>query len=353
MYVLILAGGTGTRLWPISRKSSPKQLSAIIGQETLVQATVKRVLPIVPTENIFFSTNRIYSKFIKEQLPNIPPSNIIEEPSGKNTAACIGLATMHLHQLDPEAVMVSLHSDHFITDEESLQQAILAAVEVAQQGYLATLGVTPTRPDTGYGYIKRGLKLGQYHQYEVYQVAQFLEKPDFPTAQRFVTSGEYYWNTGMFAWKISTLLEAFQEYMPKFYQQLTQIEQAIQSKQSIEPIWQQIEPQSIDVGIMEQSNKVAVVPVNFGWDDVGSWEVLYKINEKNEQNNVVLNSEHVSFDSSGLMIQGNGRFIATIGLKDIIIVDTDDALLICAKDKSQDAKKVVEWLKAHGRIELI
>lgn len=235
MFALILAGGSGTRLWPLSRASLPKQLLALTGGDTLMQMTVKRVLPILPIENIFVATNRNYGSLIKQQVPALLPGNIVEEPSAKNTAPCIGLAAAQMNRLDPTAVMASLHADHFIADEEGFRQALLAAAEVAQQGYLVTLGITPDKPETGYGYIQRGAELGKFNQHQVYQVSRFLEKPDLATAQRFVESGEYYWNSGIFIWQLSTLMQAFQEYLPEFYEQLRQIEQALAAGQAITP----------------------------------------------------------------------------------------------------------------------
>jgi mannose-1-phosphate guanylyltransferase len=353
MFALILAGGAGTRLWPRSRAALPKQLLALTGGDTMMQATVKRVLPIVPLEHIFVATNREYAPLIRAQIPGMPAENIVEEPIGKNTAPCIGLAAARMRQLDPTAVMASLHADHFIADEEGFRQALLAAAEVAQEGYLVTLGITPDKPETGYGYIKRGAELGTYNQHSVYEVSQFLEKPDLPTAERFVASGEYYWNSGIFIWQLSTLLDSFRSYMPEFYEQLGQMEQAMAAGQAIDAIWQQVRAESIDVGIMEKAAKVAVVPVNIGWNDVGSWAAIHEINQKDENGNVALEAEHLAIGTTGTLVQGNGRLIATIGLEDVVIVDSGDALLVCARDKVQDIKKVVEWLKAQGRSELL
>jgi mannose-1-phosphate guanylyltransferase len=355
MFILILAGGTGTRLWPLSRTAMPKQLLPLLrGDSSMMEATVQRVLPIVPHEHIFVATNQEYGALISRQIPELPRQNIIEEPSGKNTAPCIGLAAAHMRRIDPDAVMASLHADHFIANEEGFRQALLAAEEVARQGYLVTLGITPNKPETGYGYVQRGKSLGEYNQYAVYEVEQFLEKPDLPTAEKFVAGGQHYWNSGIFIWQLSTLLNSFSQYMPEFFDQLGQIEQALAAGQAIDAIWQDIQAESIDQGIMERAQKVAVIPVDFGWNDVGSWAAIHEINDADEQQNVVLNAEHLSFDTTGTLIQGNNkRVIATIGLEDMVIIETDDALLVCPKDRVQDIKKVVVWLDENNRTELL
>ena len=352
MYVLILAGGTGTRLWPRSRTATPKQLLNLSGGQTMMQATVKRVLPIVPVERIFVASNREYGPLIKEQIPDLPWQNIIEEPSGKNTAPCIGLAALHMN---PAEVMASLHADHFIADEEGFRQALLAAEEVAKQGYLVTLGIKPGKPETGYGYVQRADALGEFNNHIIYRAARFLEKPDLATAERFLASGEYYWNSGIFIWQISTLLDSFKNLMPEFSEQLGEIGQALEAGEAIDSIWQQIQSVSIDVGIMERAEKVAVVPVDIGWNDVGSWAAIHEINvgQSDEYNNVALDAEHISIDTEGVLIEGSGRLVATIGLKDVIIVDSGDALLVCAKDRAQDVKEVVNWLKENNRSEML
>ncbi len=353
MYALILAGGVGTRLWPRSRTSLPKQLLPLMGDRTMVQATVERILPIIPVEHIFFATNQEYGLLVKEQIPDIPGSNIVREPNPRHTAPCIGLGALHIRQLDPEAVMASLHSDHFIADEPGFRQALLAAEKLARQGYLVTLGIRPNKPETGYGYIERGSALGEYNDYPAYQVNRFLEKPDLATAEKFLASGEYYWNSGIFIWQISTLMQAFCDYMPDFHDQLKKLEQALIVGEPIDPIWQTITPESIDVGIMERAEKVAVIPVDIGWNDVGNWAAIYEIGQGDENGNVIAAADCFTFETKDCLIHGSDRLIAAIGLENVVIVDTGDALVVCARDKAQDVKKAVGWLEEKGRFDLL
>jgi mannose-1-phosphate guanylyltransferase len=247
--------------------------------------------------------------------------------------------------------MAVLTADHLIPDEPTFRQAIQAAEAMANTGRLVTLGITPTGPETGFGYIHRGDMLGRYHGLDTYCVAAFLEKPALPMAQEFYESGEYYWNSGMFIWQVSKLMAEFKTHMPVFASQLEQLRQAIfgEREDSIAQIWGQIKAESIDFGLMEKAQNVAVVPLDAGWNDVGSWAALYSELAEMTGHNVVINAEHLTTDSSGVLIQGNGKMIATIGVDNIAIIQTDDALLVCALDKTQDVKKIVTQLQDKQR----
>ena len=344
LYSLIMAGGVGSRLWPKSRSSFPKQFLNLTGGETLLQQSVRRILPLVPLERIFVVTGERYSNLVQAQLPDLPPENIVAEPVGKNTAPAIGLGALHIARLGPQDTMVVLTADHIIPDEDAFREAIQTAASVAAGGKLVTLGITPTGPSTGFGYIQRGKTLGQVGTLNAYQVQAFLEKPDLETAQQFFQSGQYYWNSGMFIWQVPTFFAAIRQHMPLLEAQLSKMKDAASTEKAAD-IWQQIKPVSIDFGLMEKAENVAVVPLNAGWNDVGSWASLYGELAQEPGQNVSVNARHLSVDCQGVMVQGNGKLVATIGLKNIVIVETDDAILVCDMDKTQDVKEIVEHLR--------
>jgi mannose-1-phosphate guanylyltransferase len=272
--------------------------------------------------------------------------------SGKNTAPAIGLGALHIAQADPQATMAVLTADHLISNETAFCQALQTAAEVAQSSQLVTLGITPTGPETGFGYIQRGEMMDHYQGGEVYKVKAFLEKPALPTAQKFCESGEYYWNSGMFIWRVATLFEALRQHMPTLAGQLEQLKEAIFNAETsciVADIWPQIESESIDFGLMEKAQNVAVVPLNAGWNDVGNWAALYYELAQELGQNVSVNAQHLSIDSQGVLVQGNGKLVVTIGLENVAIIETDDAILVCAIDKTQDVKKVVEHLKTEKK----
>lgn len=352
LYALILAGGIGTRLWPRSRVSRPKQLLNLISERSMLQETVARLEGLVPPERTVVMTNAGYAEAVREQLPQIPAENIIAEPAVRGTASAIGYAAMWIARRAPEAVMFSLHADHHIQDAEAFRQALRAAALVALDGWLVTLGVEPRYPETGYGYIERGEPLGEFEGYTAYRVVRFTEKPDEETAARFVASGRYYWNSGLFTWRVATILEALERYMPDTYARLSEIAAAMGTPDEqavMERIWPTLENQTIDYGVMERADRVAVVPVHFGWSDVGSWEALFQILGAGDDESNVVVGDHIGIDTRGSLIHSHGRLIATVGVENLVIVDADDVVLVCARGRAQDVKKIVERLERQGR----
>jgi mannose-1-phosphate guanylyltransferase len=321
----------------------------------MLQEACQRITPLVPDEKIFVVTNEAYTDVVRQQIPQVPTANIIGELEGHGTAPSIGLSTLYLKRLDPEAVMAVLTADHYIEKADGLRSALRAAAQVAEEGHLVTLGIQPNRPATGYGYIERGEKLAQVGGHDVYRVEKFTEKPDLATAQAFVESDRYYWNSGMFIWKVSTILREFQKLMPQFYAQLMEIDAALgtaEERAVLERVWPQVENETIDYGIMERAEDVAVIPVDIGWSDVGSWATLFELLPADAEGNVVV-GQHVGLDTTGCLIHSSHRLVTTIGLEGMIVVDTEDALLVCPKERAQEVRGLVEKLKEMGRDEYL
>ena len=341
-----MAGGRGERFWPKSRKNLPKQfLSLTDDGKTMIQLTVERILPLVNMEDIYIATNRDYKALVQQQLPEIPEENILCEPVGKNTAPCIGLGAVHMQKKYGDAIMMVLPSDHLIKYTSIFVNTLSDACEVAEQGEnLVTLGITPDAPETGYGYIKfmPDKTLGR-----AFAVERFVEKPNLETAKTYVASEQYLWNSGMFIWKVSTILDNMKTYLPETYEGLERIQAAIGTEQQetvLEKEFYEFQSESIDYGIMEKAKNIYILTGAFGWDDVGSWLAVGRIKASNEFGNVV--SGHVvTVNTKNSIIQGGEKLIATVGLQDVIVVDTEDALLICDKDSAGDIKKVLENLR--------
>jgi len=355
LYALIMAGGSGTRLWPYSREARPKQFLGFLSERTMLQEACQRIASLIPDDQIFVVISETYTDVVRQQIPQVPAANIIGEPEGHGTAPCIGLSALYLRRLDPEAVMAVLTADHYIEKADELRHALGAAAQVAEEGHLVTLGIQPDRPATGYGYIERGEKLARVNGHDVYQVEKFTEKPDLVTAQAFVESGRYYWNSGMFIWKVSTIWREFEKLMPQFYTQLMEIDAALgtaEERATLERVWPRVENETIDYGIMERAEDVAVIPVDIGWSDVGSWATLLELLPADGEGNVVV-GQHVGLDTTGCLIHGSRRLVTTVGLEGMIVVDTEDALLVCPKERAQEVRDLVEKLKESGREEYL
>lgn len=346
-YAVILAGGVGSRFWPFSRELEPKQFMKVIGEDSLLQSTVSRIKDAIKPSRIFIITNKIHFYEVKAQILrfNIPDENIILEPEGKNTAPAVGLCAQLISKADTDAVIAVLPADHYIKDCKEFNRVLKKAVECAKENLLVTIGVKPLQPSTGYGYIKTKGKLIKNKGY--FAVEKFLEKPKLEKAREYIKSKEYYWNSGMFVWKASVLLEEIRKYLPKLYTSLMRIHSA----DDILKVWPKIEAISVDYGIMEHSKRIGLIPASFYWTDLGSWDALREIFYKDARGNVLdgdtldLNSERICVFSRG------SRLICTVGVKDLVIADTADALLVCNKDNTQDVKKVVEALKVSKRKE--
>lgn len=351
---LIMAGGRGERFWPKSRKSLPKQfLSLTDDGRTMIQLTVERIRPLIDLEDIYISTNRAYRGLVMEQLPGIPPENILCEPVGRNTAPCIGLGAVHIAKKYEDAVMMVLPSDHLIKYNQMFLNALKDGCSIAEKGKnLVTIGITPDYPETGYGYIKF---LPQQADGNAYAVERFVEKPDMETAKEYLESEEYLWNSGMFIWKVSTILDNMKSMLPDLHQGLFNIAEAIgtdKQEMVLEKVFPELESVSIDYGVMEKAENIFILPGVFGWDDVGSWLAVERIQKSNESGNVVTGNI-ITINSKNNIIQGGKKLIAAVGLENLIIVDTEDATLICDKGNTPDIKLVLENLKICNREEYL
>ena len=351
---LIMAGGRGERFWPRSRKSLPKQfLSLTDDGKTMIQLTVERIRTLVELEDIYIATNAAYKDLVLEQIPGIPEENILCEPVGRNTAPCIGLGAVHIAKKYQDATMIVLPSDHLIKYNDIFVSTLEESIAVAEQDEnLVTIGITPNYPETGYGYIRfdSSKSIGNANKVE-----EFVEKPNLEVAKEYLASGEYLWNSGMFAWKISTILKKFEAYMPDIYEGLLKIQKSIGTELEETVLNEEFiafRSESVDYGIMEQAENIYSIPGNFGWDDVGSWLAVERIKNNNEDNNIV-NGNVVTVNTNNCIIEGSKKLIATVGLRDIIVVDTDDAILISTKENAGEIKQILAKLREIGKEEYL
>lgn len=356
---LIMAGGKGERFWPKSRTNLPKQfLSLTDDGKTMIQLTVERILPLVEMQDIYIATNQNYRELVKQQLPDLPQKNILCEPIGRNTAPCIGLGAVHMQKQCREeggedAVMLVLPSDHLIQHNDIFIKTFTEACKTAQAGpNLVTVGITPDYPEVGYGYIRYDKSSKQD---AAYRVDAFVEKPDLETAKQYLESGDYLWNSGMFVWKVSTILDCFQQFMPSTYTGLTRIQSAIGTMDEqtvLEKEFPNLESQSVDYGIMEKAQNIYILPGDFGWDDVGSWLAVGRIRE-NDENGNVLNGNVVAVHTTNCVVEGQRKLIATVGLDNMVVIDTEDAILISTKENAGEIKQILAKLREQNQTQYL
>ncbi len=347
MKIIILAGGSGTRLWPVSRARSPKQVQPLFGKKTLLQITYSRIKKGFKETDIFISTSQKHLKDIRKQLPKIKKSQLIVEPVAKNTAAAIGLACITLAKKDPKSIIATVNSDHFIKDEKEYLRLIKLAGQTIQKypDHLVLLGINPTYPDTGLGYIKLGKQLKSFDKDKLFKIDSFTEKPDLKTAKKYLKSWAYLWNPAYFVFQVDTMLSLFKKHLPGQHKILMAIKKS-PAKLKLE--FSKVKPTSIDYGIIEKAKKMLCLPANFDWADIGHWQTVQEILASKKSDNVV-KGKYIHIDGSGNLVYSySNKLVATIGVKNSIIIETKDAILVCPKNRAQDVKKIVERLKKEG-----
>jgi mannose-1-phosphate guanylyltransferase len=351
VHVVIMAGGVGTRFWPRSREKSPKQLLEIVGKGTMIQNSVRRLEGLVENVDVFVVTNRVQKGLILKQLPEIPEENILVEPVGRNTAPCIGLAALHIRKRDPSGVMIVLPADHIIHDTAEFQRVLRLAIGAAQEsGGLFTIGIHATHPETGYGYIQTYREQGPNNPLVskgIFRVKTFAEKPNLQTAERFLASGDFLWNSGMFVWTAGAILHEIERCLPEMHAQLVRIDETIGTpsyQSALEMAYGIIRGISIDYGVMEKAQNVYVIPGSFGWSDIGSWDEVYRISGKDDNGNSVT-GKVIQVETKDSLIFSPDKVVATIGVSDLIIINTEDALLVCRRGSSQEVKEIADFLR--------
>jgi len=348
-YAVIMAGGIGTRFWPASRKEKPKQFLDVFGDGTLIQNTVARLQGLIPPERCLVVTHDRYVEQTRKQLPAVPDENILAEPISRNTAPCIAYAATVLADRDPDATMVVLPADHVIGNVQAFHNTLEVALETAQEpNALVTIGIEPTYPATGYGYIQYDSDEDEDGPLQAHPVRTFAEKPDESTAERFIDSGDFLWNSGMFIWRADTILDQVETHLPDAHKAFAPVRAAGDdvAPDTLTEAFKASPRISIDYGVMEQAENVFVVPGAFEWNDVGDWRAVYDLSDKDDHGNVI-EGDVIMQDSSRCLVQSDDRLVVLVGMHDSVVVDTDDAVLVCNRDSAQQVKQVVEYLHAH------
>ena len=352
IYTLIMAGGSGTRFWPRSRVEKPKQYLKLFGEESLLQSTLNRFKTFTDSENIYIVSGKNQAEALESQATDIPHENLIYEPVGKNTLPCIGLAAMFAEKDNPDGIMVVSPADHLIRDYGLFRDTVQAAAKIAdEKDGIVTIGINPVYPATGYGYVKTAEDITGVEKMKQFKVEKFVEKPNTETAKNYLEEGGYYWNSGLFIFKVSVFLKAVQEFAPELFNDLRRIQQDIGKAsfpQTLDTIYRAVESISVDYGIMEHAQNIYLVEGNFDWNDLGSWESVYLEAEKDENGNVA-QGETIFLDAKNSYVYAENELVALVGLNDVVVVRTGNATLVCKRDKVQDVKKIVEQLKSENK----
>lgn len=358
LHAVIMAGGSGTRFWPASRRLLPKQLLPLAGERTMLQSTVDRLGSLVPAERQLVLTNEALVEAVRQQLPELPPENVVGEPCKRDTAPCIGLAAAMVQRNDPEATMAVMPSDHVITSAERFQSAIAAGNDLIDQDptRIVTFGIRPTYAAESFGYIQRGERLDSAESVSAYQVACFREKPDRQTAESYLSAGTFYWNSGIFLWRASTILDALRQNVPQMHDHIQQIAASMGTSDyqaTLEREFTAIEGKSIDYAVMEGYPNVVMIEAPFSWDDLGSWQALSRLHPADDQENTVVGS-HVGIDTRGsIVVTQPGHTVVTVDVEDLIVVQTKDATLVAPKHSEERIREVVKRLEEEQRNELL
>jgi mannose-1-phosphate guanylyltransferase len=349
MFAVLMAGGVGTRFWPMSRKAYPKQLLSFTGTKSMLQSTYDRIKPLTTDEKILVITSAELKRAVEKQLPSIPKDNIIGEPVGKNTAPCIGLAAAVVEKKSSEnEVMVILPSDHLVSNVANFRKTLKVGVEYAKaNNSLVTLGVQPTYPETGYGYIQVDEKITTKQKNEIYRVRTFAEKPNLETAKRFIKSGDFFWNSGMFIWSVKAIKGEIDEHLPELGEDLKLLGKHVGKpmfRKALSDMYSRTKSVSIDYGIMEVASNVFVIKSDFQWNDLGSWEAIYNISDKDKNGNVCNTKKELLLDANNNFFYSPKKLLVAVDVEGLVVVDMDDAILICRKEKSQQVKAIVDYL---------